>query len=241
MRSMKDVTIWGFGLARVLAALGGLGCALHASTSFAQQAAAPAELSASASSTSDAHDSGALLLAAKFGGLASFNGLSPFPSVGLEAGYFFGGTGGHIAAALAAEYTAPSSSGTQTEAFSPERIPGEGTSRGELRQKELVLQPTFFYRLPRLVPWLTPYVGIGPRIYFLESVVRGSAGGQSFQDTPERSTKLGFGVPLGAEFELGPGGLFAELFPHWAPMKHATTGDSHLGGMSLFVGYRAAL
>jgi len=243
MRSMKNMTIRSFGLVRALAALGGLGCALYTSNGLAQDAAASAEVSTSASvaSAPATHDSGALLLAGKFGGIASFNGLSPFPTVGLEAGYLFGGTGGHIAAALAAEYTAPSSSGTQTEAFSPERIPGEGTYSWELRQKELVLQPTFFYRLPGLVTRLTPYAGIGLRIYFLESVVRGNAGGQSFQDTPERSTKLGFGVPLGAEFQIGPGGLFGELYPQWAPMKHATTGDSHLGGMSLFVGYRAAL
>jgi hypothetical protein len=72
-------------------------------------------------------------------------------------------------------------------------------------------------------------------------VVRGKSGGEAFQDTPERSMKFGFGVPLGAELALGPGGLFGELFPQWAPMKHTTTGDTHLGGMSLFVGYRAAL
>jgi hypothetical protein len=239
MRVLKYRVVLGFGL-RGLASLGGLCCALVAQTSAAADGVS-AEASLSVNGDALGKDRGAVLLAGKFGGLASFNGLSPFPSVGLEAGYLFGGTGGHIAAALAAEYTAPSSSGTQTETFSPERIPGQGTYSWELRQKELVLQPTFFYRLPNLAPRLTPYAGIGPRIYFLESVVRGKAGGESFQDTPERSTKLGFGVPLGAEFQIGPGGLFGELFPHWAPMKHATTGDSHLGGMSLFVGYRAAL
>ena len=65
---------------------------------------------------------------------------------------------------LAAEYTAPSTDGSQTESFSPERLPGGGTYSWELRQKELVLQPTFFFRLPGLVPRLTPYAGIGPPI-----------------------------------------------------------------------------
>jgi len=240
MRAMANMTILSFGRARTLAVLGGLGCALHASNSLAADGL-PADASASVPSESARRDAGAILLAGKFGGAASFNGLSPFPTVGLEVGYLFGGTGGQIAAALAAEYTAPSADGKQTESFSPERIPGAGTYSWELRQKELVLQPTFFYRLAGLVPRLTPYAGIGPRFYFLESVVRGKAGGESFQDTPERSTKLGFGVPLGAELELGPGGLFAELLPQWGPLKHATTGDTHLGGMSLFVGYRAAL
>ena len=242
MRAMAKMTLRSLGRVRAIAALGGLGCALHASSSRAADGLS-ADASASASVVSEPHpaDSSAVLLAAKFGGLASFNGLSPFPTVGIEAGYLFGGTGGHMAAALAAEYTAPSATGSQTETFSPERIPAGGSYSWELRQKELVLQPTFFYRLPNLVPRLTPYAGIGPRLYFLESVVRGTSGGEAFSDTPERSMKFGFGVPLGAEFALGPGGLFGELFPQWAPMKHTTTGDSHLGGMSLFVGYRAAL
>jgi hypothetical protein len=83
--------------------------------------------------------------------------------------------------------------------------------------------------------------GIGPRMYFLESVVRGDAGGEPFQDTAERSMKFGFGVPLGAEYELGPGGIFAEFLLQWAPVDHTTTGDTHLGGSSLYLGYRVAI
>ena len=232
----------GFPPGRALAALGGTCLALCASSALAADPA-PADVSTPGAQppAPASADSGAVLLAGKFGGIASFNGLSPFPTVGIEAGYLFPGMSGRIAAALAAEYTAPSSDGSQTEAFSPERIPAGGSYTWELRQKELVLQPTFFYRLTGLAPRLTPYAGIGPRFYFLESVVRGKSAGQSFSDTPEHSTKLGFGVPLGAEFAIGPGGLFGELLPQWAPMKHRTTGDSHLGGMSLFVGYRAAL
>jgi hypothetical protein len=223
-------------------ALGLCSLLLTASSAAADGAAADTSVQLSASSTTEGEGAaGAVLLAGKFGGIASFNGLSPFPHFGIEAGYRFGALGGRLAAVLAAEYTAPSATGKQTEAFAPERIPGGGSYSWELRQKELVLQPTFFYRLTGLVERLTPYAGIGPRFYFLESVVRGKAGDQSFQDTPERSMKLGFGVPLGVELELGPGGLFGELLPQWAPMKHTTTGDSHLGGTSLFVGYRAAL
>jgi hypothetical protein len=240
MRGMAKTTIRSLARAQLLAGLGGLCCALQASTGAAADGPS-ADANLNVASEAQAGHDGALLLAAKFGGIASFNGLSPFPTVGIEAGYLFGGTSGQIAAALAAEYTAPSATGSQTETFSPERIPGGGSYSWELRQKELVLQPTFFYRLPDLLPRLTPYAGIGPRFYFLQSVVRGTSGGQAFQDTPERSLKFGFGVPFGTEFTLGPGGLFGELFPQWAPMKHRTTGDSHLGGMSLFVGYRAAL
>lgn len=219
----------------------GLSSLLLASGAAAAELSADGGVQSAPQAVAPDSEGGALLFAGKVGGLASFNGLSPFAHFGIEAGYRFAALGGRLAVVLAAEYTAPSAEGTQSESFVPERIPGGGTYSWELRQKELVLQPTFFYRLTGLVERLTPYAGIGPRVYFLESVVRGKAGGQSFQDTPERSMKLGFGVPLGAELELGPGGLFGELLPHWAPLQHTTTGDSHLGGTSLFVGYRAAL
>lgn len=244
MRLLNEGTMKKPGMNRIWMRAGSLGLSgwlLAASSAAAEGAAVDASVLPGAGGGTESGGPGALLLAGKVGGLASFNGLSPFPHFGIEVGYRFPALGGRLAAVLAAEYTAPSASGEQTEAFAPERIPGAGTYSWELRQKELVLQPTFVYRLTGLAPRLTPYAGIGPRFYFLESVVRGKAGAQSFQDTPERSLKLGFGVPLGAELELGPGGLFAELLPHWAPMKHTTTGDSHLGGSSLFVGYRAAL
>lgn len=189
---------------------------------------------------SERNDSGAFLAAGKVGGIASFNGLGPFVIGGVELGYVFGGTNRRIAALLDVTYTAPNASGSDKEAFDPQRIPG-GTYDWELRQKELVFQPTFMYRLTGLTATITPYAGIGPRIYLLESVVRGSSGGKPFQDTTEHSTKIGFGIPLGAELALGPGGVFAELHFQWAPLDHQTTGDTQLGGGSLFLGYRALL
>src|SRR5262249_43940111 len=122
----------------------------------------------------------------------------------------------------------------------PERVAGN-TYDWELRQKELVLQPTFLYRFTWLTDAVVPFVGIGPRMYLLESVVRGSSGGQTFQDTKETSTKFGFGIPVGAELPLGPGGLMAELLFQWGPLDHRATGDTHLAAMSLFLGYRALL
>jgi hypothetical protein len=47
--------------------------------------------------------------------------------------------------------------------------------------------------------------------------------------------------PLGCEFELGPGGLLAELLFQWGPLTHDITGDSNLGSASLWLGYRAIL
>jgi hypothetical protein len=188
----------------------------------------------------DGDDSGAILLAGKVGGIASFNGLKPFVHGGLDIGYVFGGLNRTIGVYLGMEYTAPSSSGTQAEEDTPHRI-ADGTYDWELRQKELVFQPTFLYRFTWLTDAVVPFAGIGPRMYLLESVVRGSAGGETILDTRETSTKFGFGIPLGAEIPLGPGGLMAEFLFQWGPFDHRATGDTHLGATSLFLGYRALL
>ena len=186
-------------------------------------------------------DSAAILAAGKVGGIIPFNGLGPFVNFGIEVGYIFGGTDRSIGALIDFTYTVPHADGTQSEDFDPPRVEG-GEYSWELTQKELVLQPTFLYRFT-LLDWapITPYVGIGPRIYFLESVIEGEAGGEPFGETPERSTKFGVGLPLGAEYELGPGGLFAELLFQWGPMDHRITGETHLASGTLFLGYRALL
>lgn len=221
-----------------LAAMGG--ACLQARDALAEEVTADVTASTASVDTSRSSNDDAILLAGKIGGIAPFNGLSPFVAAGIEGGYIFGNTQRRIGVLLDVEYTAPKGDGTKEESFNPERIPG-GSYDWELRQKELTFQPTFLYRLTGVTDILTPYAGIGPRIYFLESVVRGSAGDQKFKDTKEQSTKFGVGVPLGVEVALGPGGLLAELLFQWAPLDHEATGDSHLAGLSLFVGYRALL
>lgn len=182
------------------------------------------------------NDSGAFLAAGKVGGIASFNGLSPFVIAGLELGYVFPGTKRRMGALLDLTYTAPATDGSAPDT----RVPGS-SYKWEVRQKELVFQPTFLYRFTGLTETITPYVGLGPRIYLLQTVTRGSAGASKFQDSTEQSTKFGFGIPLGAELALGPGGLFAEFLFQWAPLTHQITGDTSLASGSLFVGYRALL
>jgi hypothetical protein len=210
---------------------------------------AHAQASASASLSTDElgapgdgnrDESGAFLLAGKVGGIASFNGLGPFAHGGLDLGYVFGGTNRTIGVYLGTEYTAPKTEGTQAEDDTPHRV-ADGTYDWEIRQKELVFQPTFLYRFTWLTRAVVPFAGIGPRVYLLESVVRGAAGGQTIHDTRETSTKFGFGIPVGAEIPLGPGGILAELLFQWGPFDHRATGDTHLGGASLFLGYRALL
>jgi hypothetical protein len=185
-------------------------------------------------------DTGMVLLGAKVGGIASFNGLDPFVHGAIEVGYVFPALNRGLGAYLQVEYSAPKTDGTVDEGRERERIPG-GAYNWHITQQEFVFAPTFVYRLTRLSDKLTPYVGIGPRIYLLKNTTRGDAGGVTIDETTEQSTKWGVGLPLGAELVLGPGSLIAELMFQWGPLKHTLTGDTHLGGASLSVGYRMFL
>jgi opacity protein-like surface antigen len=210
-----------------------------AHTTFAQESAG-ADVSVSTTdidtddSTTD--DSSAFLLAGKVGGILPFADMSPFVSGGLELGYVFGGTERRIAAMLDVTYTTPLGDGHVDDA----RF-ADGGFDWELTQKALVFQPTFLYRLTGVLGDLTPYAGIGPRLYLLQTVVEGKSGSATIERTDEQSTKFGFGVPLGIEYALGPGGLMAELLFQWGPLDHRTTGDTHLASTTLLIGYRALL
>ncbi|MFW5741523.1 MAG: hypothetical protein ACOC1F_14310, partial [Myxococcota bacterium] len=87
----------------------------------------------------------------------------------------------------------------------------------------------------------TPYAGIGPRIYLLESTVDGSAGGATISETTEPNTEFGFGIPVGAEIPVGPGGFLAELLFQYGGLDHKATGDTNTGALSLSLGYRFLL
>lgn len=180
-------------------------------------------------------DRGAIIAAGKIGGIVPFSKLSFFANGAVELGYSFGPKRSFMAF-LEASYTVPTADGKGTDS----RIPG-AQWKWDLWQKQLVLQPTFAYRITGLSRTLTPYVGIGPRIYFLQTVTEGSADGEAFGTTTERSTKLGVGLPLGVEWKLGPGNVLAEFQFQWAPLDHRITGESNLGAATLYLGYRAYL
>lgn len=235
-RSMSDRSMYFRGAALA----SGLAASAHARPALAADARAEvnvdvAAASAPAETAPSAGGDAAFLLAGKVGGIVPFNGLDPFVSGGIELGWVFAGTDQRLCALLDVTYTVPQASGGAADL----RL-ASGAFDWEIAQKELILQPTFLYRLTGLGP-IVPFAGIGPRIYFLETVSQGSSGGVTFLESKERSTKFGAGLPLGAEYELGPGGVMAELLMEWAPLDHRVTGDVSLLGMTLFVGYRARL
>jgi opacity protein-like surface antigen len=174
-----------------------------------------------------------VLAGAKVGGIIPFGGLGPNITGGIELGVVFPWVHRSFALAVDLDYAAPQASGSETDP----RIMTGGKYTWHLTQQELNLMPVVMYRLTSL-GMVTPFVGVGPRFYFLKSTVRSNEGEPTFQETTEQSTKVGFGVPLGVEIQLGPGGLLAELLFQYGALDHTATGVSNTGGASLAVGYR---
>ncbi len=174
------------------------------------------------------------LVGARVGAIAPLDGLSPFASFGLEVGAVLPPMHRRLAIVIAADYTQPTATGT---AMDP-RVAG-GSYTWKLTERELGLMAVILYRATQ-VKRVTPYAGIGPRVLFLESTV-GDHGLPVIAHTTEVSTKVGVGVPLGAELKLGPGRLTGELLLQYGALDHVATGASHTGAVSLAVGYRLLL
>ena len=163
----------------------------------------------------------------KVGGIVPFGGLDPNATGGLDVGYALAMG---LAFGVGAEYAAPKKSGTEPDP----RVAG-GSYQWHLTEQMLQVMPFVMYRIKGLGA-VVPYAGVGPRIYFLRSTVRGD--GPTFSETTEQSTKIGVGVPLGAELALGPGAAIAELLIQYGGLDHTATGTSNTGGASLSLGYR---
>jgi hypothetical protein len=168
-------------------------------------------------------------ITAKVGGIVPFGGLGPNVTGGMDLGYALDNG---FAFGIAGDYAAPKQSGTESDA----RVAG-GTYSWHLTQQMLQVMPFILYRI-RSLDSIVPYVGIGPRMYFLRSFVRSDDGGPQFRETREQSTRFGVGVPIGMELRAGPGAVIAELLLQYGTINHTVTGEAHSGAASLAVGYR---
>jgi opacity protein-like surface antigen len=181
-------------------------------------------------------DRGAVVAGGKVGGIASFNGLGPFVTGTVEVGYVFPWLNRGLGLYVDAAYTVPRTSGSGVK---DPRL--ESSSYGwTLTQKELPITPTVVYRLTKLGR-VVPYIGIGPRIYMLESITEGKAGNSTILQTKERSTKFGGAIPVGVDIKVGPGAFLAELLFEIGPLDHALTGKTNTAAGTLQLGYRLML
>jgi opacity protein-like surface antigen len=181
-------------------------------------------------------DRGQVLLAVKAGGLFAepFSKLGASYVVDLEIGYALPVLKHRLAIALDGAYTAPEASGSGTN---PQTT--AGSYHWHLQQREAIVGLTLYYRHP--VGRVTPYLGVGPRLFLLQSEIDGSSGATTIHTSSEVSTKVGVGVPLGLGVRLGPGDLFVEGGFAWAPIDHRITGDSNTGALTVSLGYRFVL
>lgn len=189
-------------------------------------------------------DRGAVLVGAKMGGVVPFEKLGANVTGAIEVGWLMPWAERSFAAVLEIGYTQPTASGGAGDP----RVGGAAYD-WKLVQRELVLAPTALYRLgdlgaltgARWASGLVPFAGIGPRLYLLQSVVSGSAGGQAIPSTREQATKVGLGIPVGAEYALGPGSLTGDLLLEWGALDTRAAGSgTTTAGLSLRVGYRMA-
>jgi opacity protein-like surface antigen len=190
------------------------------------QAPAPAAEPADAESEGDS-----IVLAPKVGFFKSTTPLGGAPYLALEVGYVTPLLQRHLAIVVEGSFHQPKTSGTLGD---PQLTLGEKEYR--LTQRELALMLSAVYRFEGAWGSITPYAGAGPGLYLHQTTTQGFGA-----TTLEKEGTLGFQLLGGAEWHLGPGGLFLEAHYHFAPVGFRATGSVNLGGVLAGLGYRLRL
>jgi hypothetical protein len=154
----------------------------------------------------------------------------------LEASYLLPPMDRRIGVFLAAGYTQPEVSRTSLQ---DPRV--GGSYDGTQTQKELTLGAGAVFRFLRPTSEWNAYVAAGLRVYFLQTVTVGSAGGSDFGENTEQSTHVGGVFALAGERRLGPGALVLEVQLGTSSLPHLITGDVSTGALAVAVGYRLFL
>lgn len=197
-----------------------------------------AQIAVEAPPPAEKKDRGAVLIGVKAGGLFAepFSKLGPSFLVDVELGYVLPILHRGLVLTVDGGYTQPEASGTQTD---PRVDANGGSYTWSETQRELMLGVTVMYRLTLIgTGRVAPYIGVGGRLWLLDTKVNGAVGAGAISESHEQSTKFGLSVPLGVDVGLGPGRVFVEGMLLWAPIDHAITGESSVGAISVEAGYR---
>jgi hypothetical protein len=195
--------------------------------------------SVAAAQAIEAHADPGLLVGAKLGAGASFNGFGFGYVAELELGYLLP-LPDPVRHALqlfaAAAYTAPHLS--DRAGTSDPRLPGDGIAHFSIDQSVLAVTVGVLGRLPLPSKVVSPYLALGYRGYVISSQVRGDVAGQSFGTNTEHGYQHGFYAAVGADVFVGPGAVLAELQLAYAQPNALTLRDANVGALQLLVGYR---
>jgi hypothetical protein len=142
--------------------------------------------------------------------------------------------GRRIQAFLTAAYTLPPARGTVAD----ERLPNSGEFSFHVVQHELMLGIGIHGRIFELGTTLNPYLGAGPQLFLLKTVVNGEAAGEPFGENIEVDRKWGVYAAAGLEWALGPGALFFQVSFTWSKLDRRITGESSTGAYTPSIGYR---
>lgn len=157
----------------------------------------------------------------------------------LEAAYLLPFMQRMLAVQLEASYAPPGVSGSQSD---PRIGSSGGTVTWDQRTHEVsfAVGPTIRFLSPSTHRFV-PYASVLARLYLLRTHVDGTAGGQAIGTSDEVSTRVGVTGALGAELELGPGRLLAEVGLGWSQLPHAITGSTATTALAVQLGYRLML
>ncbi|MFY0571094.1 outer membrane protein [Archangium lansingense] len=176
---------------------------------------------------------GRILLAPKLGFFKTTTPLSGAFFLGAEAGYLTPLLGNRLAIVAEFNFHQPQVSGT----LSDPQLPADAPYTLTEREMAILLSAVYRFEGTFLEGTLTPYVGAGPGLYLHRAET------EAFGSTyTESEATVGFQLLGGAEYKLGPGGIFAEVHYHFTRVNFLTTGDVNLGGfLAAGVGYRLHL
>jgi hypothetical protein len=182
------------------------------------------------------NDRGAGIVGAKIGGLFTqpFSPLGASYLVEVEAGYLMPWVHRLLSVTASLAFTSPGTSGSGEDP----RLPG-GMYSYSMTEQQLILGLTLTGKIP--LGRVVPYLGLGPRFFFVRTLSSGQAGGVPIPETRETATEIGVGMPLGVDILLGPGRLFAEGQLLYSPTGQRSTGPGSLGALALMLGYRFVL
>lgn len=208
-----------------------------ASAVVATPASGPDAVTPETPSRYPANDRGAFIAGAKFGALASLDGLDPHMTGAVQVGYVLPFLSRSFGVMVDAGYARPMTG----DVVGDPRIEAGGYT-WHLTQDQLTVQPSLYYRATVLdLGNLVPYVGAGPRIFLTRSRTDSAEKLPTLLEQNEESMEIGFGVHAGAEYLLGPGAVMAEVLYGRAAIQQRTTGDTALSAVTAWAGYRFML